>query len=260
MDKEKLLARVGAAVVRGAACGTGATPATGEPPRLPERPASCSDDDAPARAENIVGVFCAELESSRVGVSRVLCTDDLGDCLESLLPSEAGASVALSDAVLKLLPGFDERLARRGVRVVGPPGVRDARETGNGDGRAEDASARDARLDDEYRHALFECETGVTTADYAVADTGTLVLISGGERHRLISLLPPVHLCLLAKNRLLPDLGCLLERVREDAHGRAVLPHAMTLISGPSRTADIEQTLTTGVHGPHRLHVLLYES
>lgn len=247
MNKEKMLARIGAAVRRGA------THAPGEPP---ER----SSVTAPAPAENVVGLFCAALGASRVGFTRAGCAADLGESLESLLASEAGASVALSDAVLKLLPGFDERLARRGVRVVGPPyGARAARGAGNGDGTSEETNVGDARLAEAHRRALFGCDAGVTTADFAIADTGTLVLVSGGERHRLISLLPTVHVCLLETNRILPDMGRLLERVRGEAGKGGPLPQAMTFISGPSRTADIEQTLTTGVHGPHKLHVLLYE-
>lgn len=258
MDKEKMLARVRSAVERGRPDGEVPAPATDEPPRAPRRPASGGVYAAPSPAEN-VAFFCAQLESSGVGLTRAACADELGDCLESLLPSEAGASVALSDAVIELLPRFDERMARRGVRVVVPPHLRATRGAGNGGSRTPGAGAHYAAAADEYRRALFECGVGVSTADYAVADTGTLVLISGGERHRLVSLIAPVHICLLAADRILPDMACLLERALEECYSGASPPHATTLISGPSRTADIEQTLTTGVHGPHELHVLLYE-
>ena len=251
MDKEKMLARVRSAVERGGPGGEGVASATDEPPRAPRRPASGGVYAAPSPAEN-VAVFCAELESSGVGLTRAACADELGDGLETLLPSEAGASVAFSDAVIELLPRFDERMARRGVRVVVPPRLRTTR-------GAPGVNAHDATAADEYRSALFECGVGVSTANYAVADTGTLVLISGGERHRLVSLIAPVHICLLAADRILPDMGRLLERVLEECYSEASPPHATTFISGPSRTADIEQTLTTGVHGPHKLHVLLYE-
>jgi L-lactate dehydrogenase complex protein LldG len=110
----------------------------------------------------------------------------------------------------------------------------------------------------DYRRDLLDADVGVTFADYAVANTGTLALVSGGERHRLASLLPPVHVCLLDPSLILPDLGALLRRVAELRHARGDLPHALTLISGPSRTADIEHTVTTGVHGPRELHVLLW--
>lgn len=257
MSREEMLARVRAAVALGA---RGADAAAGHPPYVPGHTPTHSDAVAPVPTEELVGLFRAELENSGVGFSRAGSADEIADLLEGLLPSGAGVSVALSDAVAELLPGFEEHLLRHGVRVVTPPraratdgGERSAARAGDGD------DGRDGEYrDDEYRRALFECEAGVTTADYGVAETGTLALVSGGERHRLISLLPPVHVCLLGTDRLLPVLGSLLERVRAGGPEGTALPHALTLISGPSRTADIEQTLTTGVHGPHRLHVLLH--
>jgi L-lactate dehydrogenase complex protein LldG len=99
----------------------------------------------------------------------------------------------------------------------------------------------------------------VTCADYAIADTGTLVLIAGREQHRLISLVPSIHLCLLDATRIVGTLPELLRRVRERYVSTETAPCAMTFITGPSRTADIELTLTTGVHGPTELHVLLYQ-
>jgi L-lactate dehydrogenase complex protein LldG len=251
MSKDELLARVRAAVALGA---RGAGPAAGDPPHVPGYTPTHPDPAAAVPSEELVGLFCAELENSGVGFSRAGSADEITDLLEGLLPSGAGVSVALSDAVSELLPGFVERLLGRGVRVVTPPRARAA---GGGERPAAGGDGGDGR-EEEYRRALFECEAGVTTADYGVAETGTLALVSGGERHRLISLLPPVHVCLLGTDRLLPVMGRLLERARVGGPGGPALPHALTLISGPSRTADIEQTLTTGVHGPHRLHVLLH--
>jgi len=124
---------------------------------------------------------------------------------------------------------------------------------------------------------LFESVLGVTTADFAIADTGTLVLVSernpqpssdrstptaapGGDQHRLISLVPPVHVCLLDTNRIFPNLAELITHVNGKYYRGDEPPLAMTFITGPSRTADIELTLTMGVHGPRELHVLLYDS
>jgi L-lactate dehydrogenase complex protein LldG len=122
---------------------------------------------------------------------------------------------------------------------------------------------------------LFESAMGVSTADFAIADTGTLVLVSernpepasdaasndarnGGDQHRLISLVPPIHVCLLDANRILPDLTELITHVNAKYYRNGEPPLAMTFITGPSRTADIELTLTMGVHGPRELHVLVY--
>lgn len=91
---------------------------------------------------------------------------------------------------------------------------------------------------------------GITGVDAALADTGTLVLRTSPDRGRLLSLLPPVHVAVLDAASLLPDLGSFLCQPRVDAS-------SIVLITGPSKTADIEQNLVTGVHGPGELHVIL---
>jgi len=100
---------------------------------------------------------------------------------------------------------------------------------------------------------LAEAGVGITGAIAALADTGSLVLQSGPGRGRLVSLLPPVHIALLPADRLFPTLGDFV-RVHPDAARQTA---NLLLISGPSRTADIEQTLTMGVHGPRELHVII---
>jgi L-lactate dehydrogenase complex protein LldG len=99
-----------------------------------------------------------------------------------------------------------------------------------------------------------EAALGITPVDYALADSGTLCLLAGENRPRTASLLPPVHVAILRPHQIvrgLDDLFALLP-----AGGRQ-LSSAVTLITGPSRTADIELTLVVGVHGPQRLHVIL---
>jgi L-lactate dehydrogenase complex protein LldG len=95
---------------------------------------------------------------------------------------------------------------------------------------------------------------GLTGAQGGLADTGTLAVISGPGQARLASLLPPVHIALLSQNKLFPSLPAFL----------AAHPHAtqvgsnLVFITGPSRTADIELTLTMGVHGPKEIHVIIF--
>jgi len=110
-------------------------------------------------------------------------------------------------------------------------------------------------IESDQRAALLEADLGVTTAQWGVAETGTLVLESDSERHRLVSLLPPVHVAILDASAILSTLGALLSAVRREEQGGPA--PALTLITGPSRTADIELTLVVGVHGPRELHVLL---
>ncbi|MDR7416704.1 MAG: LUD domain-containing protein [Armatimonadota bacterium] len=97
-----------------------------------------------------------------------------------------------------------------------------------------------------------EADAGLTGADWGIAETGSLVLLVGPAQDRLLSLLPPVHIALLPEDRIVADLDALFERLAP-----CDLPAALTFITGPSRTADIEQTLTPGVHGPGVVHVVL---
>jgi L-lactate dehydrogenase complex protein LldG len=94
---------------------------------------------------------------------------------------------------------------------------------------------------------------GITSADYVLADTGTLVMLASPAEARLISLLPPVHIAVVPKERLLSGLDELLTILPDPAAQTS----SMVLITGPSRTADIEQILVRGVHGPGEIHVVV---
>jgi L-lactate dehydrogenase complex protein LldG len=100
--------------------------------------------------------------------------------------------------------------------------------------------------------ATPDAAVGITGAEYALANTGTLVVMSESEA-RLASLLPPVHIAVIESARILSDLDELLLREPKPADRTA----SMVLITGPSRTADIEQILVRGVHGPGELHVVI---
>ena len=111
-------------------------------------------------------------------------------------------------------------------------------------------AARAARL-----QALAEYSVGVTGADALLAESGSVVVTSGPGRPRLASLLPPVHITVARPRRLYLSLEHLL--AAEPALGSA--GSNFVAISGPSRTADIEMTLTRGVHGPGEVHVIIVE-
>jgi len=102
-------------------------------------------------------------------------------------------------------------------------------------------------------HDVFNFDVGITTAQAAIAETGTLVLDSAHERHRLVSLVPPVHITILDASRIVETLGEALTLLRKDNE----ISPAVTFITGPSRTADIELTLAIGVHGPRELYVIV---
>lgn len=111
---------------------------------------------------------------------------------------------------------------------------------------------------DAPRAELFAADAGLTTAQWGIAETGTLVLEAARERHRLASLLPAFHVALLPRSRLLGTLGEAFARLQTP--GGAPRSRTITFVTGPSRTADIELELVVGVHGPKFLHVLLLDS
>ena len=100
---------------------------------------------------------------------------------------------------------------------------------------------------------LSDIHIGITQADYGLADTGTLVMFAEAGEGRALSLLPPIHIAVLEESRILASLDELLAR-EPDFPARS---SAMVFTTGPSRTADIERTLTVGVHGPGELHVVI---
>lgn len=109
----------------------------------------------------------------------------------------------------------------------------------------------------QRRELLLGADAGISDADYGLADTGTLVLRATPEQGRLVSLLPPVHIAVLSRARILPDLAACFRAL--DVRVESQKTSLLTLITGPSRTADIEQTLTVGVHGPGTLYILLLD-
>lgn len=104
---------------------------------------------------------------------------------------------------------------------------------------------------------LKEIPVGITGAEAGLADTGTIVVQSGPGKSSLASLLPPVHIALLRADAIYPDMLGYWESTGSAAeHVRQTSNHIF--ISGPSRTADIEQRLTLGVHGPRELYVIVW--
>jgi L-lactate dehydrogenase complex protein LldG len=101
------------------------------------------------------------------------------------------------------------------------------------------------------KHTLAQCDLGVTSADAVLPQTGTLALRTTSEQGELVSLLPRVHLAIFRPVDLCADLREMLARIKHNGHA--------VLITGPSRTTDIEKTLALGVHGPKVLYVWSYE-
>lgn len=106
--------------------------------------------------------------------------------------------------------------------------------------------------DETSLDATYDCDVGVTDVWMAIAETGSLV-VRGTESHaRALSLVPPVHVAVVERGQIVPDLIDAMRRIRSDGTGSGVV-----MITGPSKTADIEMNLVTGVHGPGEVYVFV---
>ncbi len=113
---------------------------------------------------------------------------------------------------------------------------------------------------EELRETIRQADVGVTGTDYALAETGSLVILPRRGLSRLVSLVPPVHIALVRPEEVLETLHdlFLLRRLEYYQQDRDMGSY-LNFITGPSRTADIEMTIVQGVHGPRSVHLVLIE-
>ena len=100
---------------------------------------------------------------------------------------------------------------------------------------------------------------GIALARVGVAETGTLMLASGANSPTTLNFLPETHIVVVPAARVVGTYEEGWDRVRDSGQETEMLPRAVNWITGPSRTADIEQTILTGVHGPKRLHIIVVD-
>ncbi|PDW04012.1 LutC/YkgG family protein [Candidatus Viridilinea mediisalina] len=188
---------------------------------------------------NLVAQFVAELTKLEARVYRVEQEAEALTTLAHLLQARSAQQIIAWDLDQLDLPGLDALLVEHEV-VLLDPWVRD-------EGRKE-------RL-----QALEPAPVCLSAVDCAIAESGTLVVRHGPGRPRIASLLAPTHIALVRAEQIVRGLGDALALLRE-RHGTQLFDQTsnLTLISGPSRTADIELTLSLGIHGPPELHVILF--
>jgi len=104
------------------------------------------------------------------------------------------------------------------------------------------------------RDPFFAADVGISGVDHLIGETGTLAVLTRPGEPRSASLLPPVHIAIAERSQLLPDLFDLFALLP-----RGEMPSCLTLITGPSKTGDIELRLVTGVHGPGEVHVIIVD-
>ena len=174
----------------------------------------------PAGPEEEMERMLAEVKRLSGHARRVHGRDEFAAALGELVRAEGVRMAAFSDHPLYLQYGLDDLLKGFGVEIVSP----------GGDGRR-----------------LAECDLGMTVADAAIPETGTVLLRTTKGQPDALSTLPRVHLALVAPEAFLADLHQAFALAKGDRH--------FVLVSGCSRTADIEKVLTLGVHGPKSFHL-----
>jgi len=121
-------------------------------------------------------------------------------------------------------------------------------------------SAAESAEEKAHRDQCFSAGAGISGVDFVLAETGSLVLSSQTEGSQLASLSPPIHLALYRREQVLGSLDDVLEQIHPKGNYNALAAGRSTVfITGPSRTADIEQILIRGVHGPRNVHAILVE-
>jgi L-lactate dehydrogenase complex protein LldG len=194
---------------------------------------------------DLVARLAAEVEAVG-GKPRVV--DDWQEAaaaIAELLDSHRPGSVLCWDHETLEAAGVGALLAERGIRCIRL-------------GQASRGDATNAALSqlapEDQRRELLAAEMGITSVAYAVAETGTMALDAKPGRERSASLLPPVYLTIVHAGQIVPDLFDLFAKLQYEL---ADLTSCYSLITGPSKTGDIELRLTTGVHGPGVWHVVV---
>ncbi len=224
-------------------------------PRTPGAPAS-DDDAVRARAETalqraaeLAGPLLDEIETAAGAagwtVARLGSLSAASDYVEALAGELGARSAVRSRHDVMERMRVEDALASAGVEVA----IMDS----SGAGEAEREHERSAA-----REAAIHADLGVTGVDYAIAETGSCVLLARTGVSRLVALLPPVHVAVVERGQVLPSLDELFTlRRRAHLEGRGL--GYMNIVTGPSRSADIEQTIVRGVHGPGNVHMVLVD-
>jgi len=175
---------------------------------------------------------------------RAASSRELDEILDKLMKTYEVKSVVLSRNPLLAQAGVIERLRTLGVSAQVWPENR------------EGAPGPEQR----FREEAFAAEVGMTGVDFVLAESGTLILSSQTEGAQLASLAPPIHVALYRRSQVLASLEEVLERLPVLGDANAPAPgRSVVFVTGVSRTADIEQILIRGVHGPRELHAILVE-
>jgi L-lactate dehydrogenase complex protein LldG len=189
---------------------------------ISQRPA-IYESRQPGSIASEIEIFLAEVKKLS-GVARKLSPSGIDSALEALVVEQNIRKAAVSNTSHLRQLGITEILNSLGVELVSP---------------------------NASKYELALCDLGITEADFILPETGTLVLRSSAAQPRAVSLAPRVHLAIVRPEMLRADMHQVFAEAKDH--------HYLVFITGPSRTADIELTVTLGVHGPKNLYVWMLE-
>ena len=192
----------------------------------------------PIDRENLVPTFEAELGKVAGCAHRVANNEELHRLFRVILKGTPPVVLSRSPLISRL--GLEDTFRAWGLEVAVWPSLGPSEATIRG-----------------FRDRCFEAGFGITGVDFALAETGSLILSSITEGSQLASLAPPVHIALYRRSQVLASLEEVLEQA--SAAHLEELGRSIVFITGPSRTGDIEQILIRGVHGPRDVHAILVE-
>jgi L-lactate dehydrogenase complex protein LldG len=173
-------------------------------------------------------------------VHRSANREDAADVIASICEQKQATSVLRSTHEVLTQIGVDTAVTNTGASIA----------------TTEHSGDTSSDLVDESKAAAFKADIGITGVDYAIAESGTVVLHPRSGLSRLVSLAPPTHIAVLRPGEVLESLDELFAMERNDFL-LGDLAGSMNLISGPSKTADIEGTTVTGIHGPLEVHLVI---
>src|SRR5579859_3579732 len=200
----------------------------------------------PIAPEDCVARFETELGKVSGSAHRASTRSELEEILWTIIEKSQATGVVITRNPLLGQVRLAEKLRGRGNTVaIWPESLGGASGTDN---------------EKAFRDQCFLAGIGISGVDFVLAETGSLVLSSETEGSQLASLAPPIHVALYRRQQVLGSLDEILERLPlSTAPGAATVGRSTVFITGPSRTADIEQILIRGVHGPREVHAILVE-
>lgn len=177
----------------------------------------------PGSINSEIDQFLVEIKKLS-GVGLKLTSSEIDQALKNIITEQKIHKATIWNTPLLKELNVSDRLRNLGVELVAP----------NAD-----------------KNEMAKCDLGITEADFILPETGTIALLSSAGKPRAVSLLPRVHLAILTPDALRADMHQVFAEAKDN--------HYLVFITGPSRTADIELTVTLGVHGPKNLYVWMLD-